>query len=464
MVCSSSDLQITIANESASNDASRASRNDDTNNENDKDDDDEDDELERLRLEALNAKRLKSSHISPREKQPARCLFSFCSASSFSSLDPSTFSNSFSTLVLADVPARFRYDRESDEEEDDDDDDDAYQPQQYRRQLNDNDADDDVDENNNIHTQQQQQQGQGKMSANDGEAENNSPSPSSSSSEAERLKQFHNNYQKYRIECSKLMANDAYEPNHVDTLRRLRNHNSNVVASLAPTPTAAVAHHRAAHNNNYGHRFDLRDFLRHKAAGSSSASSSTQQNETNEQHRQHDNDNDTSKGNGFFYDKPITQPIGVTRQELYENIHQSRGYARRHQYNNNQQHYRSRLSESSGRAHVYTATHPHPHPSQSLPPRTQSADEVRVSCALELEGVEASTTSEHDRENKATTTDHNCSESENAKEQEQAAGNDDENDDDDDDDDVTNYKKLRSVVTKAISRDNSKLATRVFIV
>lgn len=92
---------------------------------------------------------------------------------------------------------------------------------------------------------------------------------------------FHNNYQTYRIECSKLIPNDEYEPNPINDTNNSLNNNS-----------------------------DLRNFLIAKAI--------RQQIQTNSNNYNDDDDNENTKLEDLDYSEPITEPINI-KNEFYKN-------------------------------------------------------------------------------------------------------------------------------------------------
>ena len=150
---------------------------------------------------------------------------------------------------LDNIPGRFRYDKESDEEEDDEDE------FTLRSHKNSEEYDDSISSKYNYYNPQ-------------ATATENNKSP--------EVCNYHFNYQTYRAECSKLMADDAYDPNSI-------------------------------HDRHEPEGFDLRNFLREKAykhqqeSGVRLAEGSTLSTKTNE--------------NGdVVYEQPITQPIDIKNE------------------------------------------------------------------------------------------------------------------------------------------------------
>lgn len=106
---------------------------------------------------------------------------------------------------------------------------------------------------------------------------------------------FHCNYQTYRVECSRLMSNDAYEPDSA---------NDNLNAKV----------------NN----FDLRTFLRDKAYRKQQEIDPFNPNEyvpTNLNHfnASNANTNGSNLENLDYFYQPITEPITVQKNEFYFN-------------------------------------------------------------------------------------------------------------------------------------------------
>ena len=168
----------------------------------------------------------------------------------------------FIVHFLDNIPGRFRYDKESDEEEDDEDE------FTIRNHKNSEDYDDSIGIKYNYYNPQ----------TTDSDCTLKSP----------EVCNYHFNYQTYRAECSKLMANDAYDPNSI-------------------------------HDRQEPEGFDLRNFLREKAykhqqesgsGGGSAAVSRLSQGSTATVLTKTNDDDDGD----VVYEKPITQPIDIKKE------------------------------------------------------------------------------------------------------------------------------------------------------
>lgn len=228
----------------------------------------EDQELEMLRSQALNAKRNKSISLND----------------SFSS----------SKVTSKTLPGRFRYDKDSDDEEDDEDEDENEIRELPNPCLDENDAENSELVNSDINTdnlsseyvQTESYNNDFTRSSNYPYQENNTDQYLSDYNNNNRSNyndkpEFNNypctNYETYRAECSKLMANDAYDPN-----------------TIYESP-----------NNTLQENFDLRNFLRQKAF---------RQQEQAYQSITTKNHNDACLNDlpdGIIYSEPITKPIEI---------------------------------------------------------------------------------------------------------------------------------------------------------
>lgn len=151
------------------------------------------------------------------------------------------------THSIDNIPGRFRYDKESDEEEEDEDE------FTLRNHKNSEDYEDSINSKYKYYNPQ--------------------PTDSDFTNKSPEVCNYHFNYQTYRAECSKLMANDAYDPNSI-------------------------------HDRQEPEGFDLRNFLREKAY------KHQQENEV----RLSQSSSILMKTNDdgdVVYEKPITQPINI---------------------------------------------------------------------------------------------------------------------------------------------------------
>ena len=196
---------------------------------------------------------------------------------------------------------------------------------------------------------------------------------------------FHNNYQTYRFECSKLMSNDAYEP------------------PITPT------------------NFDLRNLL--KAKSSNQRDSSPEKYSPKCIRSNDEQQKDCDHLEDLDYSLPITQPINISN-EIYMNK-RNKMYPRKNDYANkraypNKSNYSNDKYENS--------------PLRKINNNSRGHDETSDKEFFSERNKEESENSEPNNECK----------------------NDDVDEDEDEDD--LSYKKMRSVVAKAIvSSDKRKM-------
>ena len=124
------------------------------------------------------------------------------------------------------IPGRFRYDRDSgNEEEEDDEDEELYQYRLHRTLCGSNLNQNEEDENESKKTQNNNNNPRINKYTNEEEedlSQNKYVASVSSTSN------FHSKYETYRLECSRLMSNDAYEPDTVEGIRAEVSSNSDL--------------------------------------------------------------------------------------------------------------------------------------------------------------------------------------------------------------------------------------------
>lgn len=169
------------------------------------------------------------------------------------------------------MPGRFRYDKDSEEDE---------QVNYYY---------------NSHHTQQQNTNNYNENELAYDQNENNDSGYHVENNLNENSNEYKqeqtNNYRTYREECTKLMSNDAYDPNAIGE------------------PTQVMPED-----------FDLRNFLRNKA--------SQQQLQQSQQHELvYDNGNSP---NEIVYTEPITRPIEIQRDYYFKRYRHNKAFHNRH--------------------------------------------------------------------------------------------------------------------------------------
>lgn len=138
----------------------------------------------------------------------------------FSKTKTNISSNYFESMIVDDRPSRFRYDREIEEEDDDDDDDFHFVMLSQRKSSSENSDKDEHDENlksSDDHSfeskQQRKMREQNEQTRDDEHVNEITTSTTGSKLDLYEFNNLHRtNYEAYRNECSRLMANESYEP------------------------------------------------------------------------------------------------------------------------------------------------------------------------------------------------------------------------------------------------------------
>jgi hypothetical protein len=116
-------------------------------------------------------------------------------------------------------------------------------------------------------------------------------SNNNNNSETTDIENFHFKYQTYREECSKLMANDAYDPNSI-------------------------------HEKADG--FDLRNFLREKAFKHQHDNNNNNNNKS--ESTTATNSASSNNSGDIIYEQPITKPIDIKNELFYHNKLKGKNY------------------------------------------------------------------------------------------------------------------------------------------
>lgn len=261
----------------------------------------DEDELEMLRMQALNAKKSRDNGTT-------------------------NMGNSSSSHLKAKsnlVPGRFRYDKDSDEEEEDDDEEEDYGFSYERRvelydkhetfsslnDINNEDMNNKTDNEYNNHEQYFHNDNNQYKDLN-----NNDELSEGFKSDYSSQRNYQNNYQTYRAECSKLISNEEYDPNSLPDHANYQN------------------------NKALPQDFDLRNFLRQKNASQQQQQESDRFTNSNGNTRFY---TDYTNPDDVVYSEPITRPIEITNNFMH-----NRAYRHHRSYNRLNSH--SSLYANSG--------------------------------------------------------------------------------------------------------------------